>query len=981
MYRDKLEKIYWEETKRNLEEKDLTAKGVFEIFYGHLQQVFLHGILEREMEKDREIPRLSKELLEVFTKHMQRISLRTIILKMAKCEENGKLLGKTPQERYEDYQRRFLNNPEYLKELYNKYPDLYESIMRTLENWVHNIIEVLERFNKDKDEINQRFFAESPCREIQQISGGDSDSHRNGQRVFIVELDNGKSIVYKPRNLAVDKAYGIFLRWVYENTGISCWWYQVINKEKYGWCQWVTSDSCNSKEELARYYCRMGVLLCVSYLLGSEDIHYENFVAHGEFPVIIDLELAIGCYKTKEKIDLTMVERFYIESVLRSGILPSYVWNGKGNGINVGAMNGEGGQFMPALMPIVMNSGTVKMHIEYRHPVTGKGKNLATLNGEFFDPCEFLNEIQAGFEQAYDFLIKNKEKTVRMLDGFRDVPIRYLVRDTQQYSMILMTLGHPDLLTIGSDKQIVWNVLKNYVDDGRAAKWIWQQEIKELLQGDVPYFYYSVSGNRLCSGTGEMWEKYFEDTAMAGIHNRLNRMCNEDLQYQKKLIHRVLLLETKKVNTDNLFLRREILQHPVIAAGRKKVNQENEWEQDRIKTAEKIADILLENAVWSEDKTEVGWINTIVADHKGKNYMVRPMDFYLYGGLAGVALFMAQLEEKTKKSKYCNVRESLFQSLFRHTDTLIKNDKPKKFHTGAYCGEASIALSYLLLYSIKKDPIFLSYLQKQCQATAKQLEEDQEFDVLSGNAGAILVYLKAYELTGEKQYIEWARVAGDYLLQAATLYDYGMGWVNPSTGIALTGFAHGNAGIMLAFSMLGYYIREKKFFEAAYQAYQYEEYYYREDLKDWEDLRSNGHVPQENHGMAWCHGWGGIVMARISAMKYVNGRFQTELQKVRSFIKKKLVDQNSDKNILLGEKFCLCHGLFGNLAILKYIGLDQAEQVYGMIIEELCIKKVNIYKLLDTQESENYGLMGGIAGVGYSCLCNLDNVAKILCVK
>ena len=92
MYREKLEKIYWEETKRNLAEKDLTTKGVFEIFYGHLQRVFLQGILERGMEKDREIPGLSKELLEVFTKHMQRISLRTMILEMAKNRSNFRSL-------------------------------------------------------------------------------------------------------------------------------------------------------------------------------------------------------------------------------------------------------------------------------------------------------------------------------------------------------------------------------------------------------------------------------------------------------------------------------------------------------------------------------------------------------------------------------------------------------------------------------------------------------------------------------------------------------------------------------------------------------------------------------------------------------------------------------------------------------------------------------------------------------------------------
>ena len=48
----------------------------------------------------------------------------------------------------------------------------------------------------------------------------------------------------------------------------------------------------------------------------------------------------------------------------------------------------------------------------------------------------------------------------------------------------------------------------------------------------------------------------------------------------------------------------------------------------------------------------------------------------------------------------------------------------------------------------------------QCQVTAVGLAADREHDVLGGNAGAILVFLKAYHLTGREQYMAWAREAG-----------------------------------------------------------------------------------------------------------------------------------------------------------------------------------------------------------------------------
>ena len=104
----------------------------------------------------------------------------------------------------------------------------------------------------------------------------------------------GKFNVGKPRSLAMDEAYRKFLLWTCENIDMPYWWNEVWNRGDYGWCGLVTSTPCKSDNEMKRYYERNGILLCVSYLLGSGDIHYENLIAHGEYPVVIDLELAVG---------------------------------------------------------------------------------------------------------------------------------------------------------------------------------------------------------------------------------------------------------------------------------------------------------------------------------------------------------------------------------------------------------------------------------------------------------------------------------------------------------------------------------------------------------------------------------------------------------------------------------------------------------------------------------------------------------------
>ncbi|MCM1541436.1 MAG: type 2 lanthipeptide synthetase LanM [Blautia sp.] len=429
-------------------------QGVFEEYYEYLQQTVLHKIKENRKGME-EIPELAEELLEAFTKQVQTITIRTLILEMEICEENGMLKGAAIQERYEYFSEMFLGNPAYRKEIYEAYPMLYEGLVQTMDDFVRNMNELLDRFALDRKELNRRLYPENPCREIRKIGGGGSDSHRHGRWVLLLELDNGERLVYKPRSMAVDEAYAVFLGWVFENIGMSCWWYQAWDRGEYGWCQWVSSLSCISREELSRYYYRNGVLLCVSYLLGSEDMHYENLIAHGEYPVIVDLEMTVGSRGAGIEEGMSFTEQFYRDSVLQIGILPLYTWNEAGEGVNVGAINGEGGQLVPVVMPVVADPGTVRMHIEYRRPKMGEGKNLAILNGEFIEPYEFLQEIIEGFENAYSFFTRQREKTLEMLGLFRNVSVRYLVRDTQQYAMMLMTLGHPDLLVRDSDRKLI----------------------------------------------------------------------------------------------------------------------------------------------------------------------------------------------------------------------------------------------------------------------------------------------------------------------------------------------------------------------------------------------------------------------------------------------------------------------------------------------------------------------------------------------
>ena len=132
------------------------------------------------------MPELSEELTKVYLGQMKRITLRTLLLEMEICEEEGSLKGVTGQEKYACFEESFLGNPEYLREVYDAYPLMYEGMLSTLGNFVRNIEEALERFMEDRNGINSRFFQGNPCRNIRRIGGGGSDAHRQGRRVLVL---------------------------------------------------------------------------------------------------------------------------------------------------------------------------------------------------------------------------------------------------------------------------------------------------------------------------------------------------------------------------------------------------------------------------------------------------------------------------------------------------------------------------------------------------------------------------------------------------------------------------------------------------------------------------------------------------------------------------------------------------------------------------------------------------------------------------
>ena len=68
----------------------------------------------------------------------------------------------------------------------------------------------------------------------------------------------------------------------------------------------------------------------LGYTLGVTDLHGENVMAHGEHPVIIDLETCPGyIIQTEESSVRRKTETLLAKSVLHTGILPVLTWGSR----------------------------------------------------------------------------------------------------------------------------------------------------------------------------------------------------------------------------------------------------------------------------------------------------------------------------------------------------------------------------------------------------------------------------------------------------------------------------------------------------------------------------------------------------------------------------------------------------------------------------------------------------------------------------
>lgn len=870
---------------------------------------------------------------------LQAICMRTLIAEMHIYKSNGKLQGDNKREEYKFFCTSIISKIENIKQLMERYPVLCRCVEERIAYSVNFYKEIIDNFKKDKITIAEKIIKTEKDIYITAIKSKYSDVHKCGRQVVKIQINDKDEILYKPHAMENEKKFGELLEWLSNGLEMEQLKYSFLSYKDHSWCSIVKYKDCQSKKEMSRYYQRLGMQLFLAYFLGTHDLHCENIIASGEYPVLIDLEtlINISYIENRETVEAEMSYRL-AHSVLCTGLLPVYTWNKGGKGIDTSGMSGGAGERYPFKIPFIVESETSEMHIVYDYPKAKSNQNLARLRGRLCNPIEYEEELIEGFVEAYRYVLTNLKEFREKIESLECLKSRFLAMHTQRYSMALSSSYHPSLLQDGAERELF--LMSMWKGREECERELVENEILSLLQGDIPYYEYYLNSKNLYSGMGADMGERLAKKPITTLLEKIDDLSETDMNIQQNFIRIALELmpENRKKCENKAYYVKDNICTTVSE------NYKNIVDTSVMQLVKRI----FNEAIWNRDRNEVNWYQIKLSSEKNMTWDLGTMDMYLYSGLAGMLLLFYDMKFRIEKQKSEEIYGVLRKMLFLYTDQCVQSvDNVQSKKTGAYEGESSIIFAYLILYEKSQDLEYLEYAKKHAKVVGQLLDKDERYDMLSGNAGAAYVFLKLYDCTENKYYLEQAEHAIGILLQHAERQERGIGWRITRELPPMSGMAHGNAGILMPVIRLWKETGKKEYEELAEEIWEYENSLYDQRIENWHDVRSEDIKKEECGAVAWCHGAGGVLISRLYCNELVNDeKWKKRLENDIHRAYKKL------KHYWKRDSWSLCHGICGNLWILEKC-------------ERNCSSKWKEYmadfKMLP-QELVNPGLMNGYGG-------------------
>jgi type 2 lantibiotic biosynthesis protein LanM len=810
-----------------------------------------------------------------------------------------------------------------------KYPVLGRNVQKTCAAWLLNVQEFYQRFISDIDLLRSHFSLGEGDR-LTSVTPGAGDTHNGGRSVFLLSFESGARLVYKPRSTNPEKHFQELLAWI-NDAGFSppLKLMRTIDRGTYGWVEFVPHVLCDTPDEVEQFYRREGALLALAYAISATDMHFENIVAHGADPILVDLETVFHPFfhsdpQTSREACFAAIRG----SVMATAMLPEPELTSEKAVFDSSGIAATPGQRSPHRIIALQRLETSTPQISEVVGGVGSLHSRPQTDGKISIP-----DLIAGFTTAYELLKEHQTflfSELGPIARFRADQTRAVMRPTSLYATLLSDSTHPDFLRDELDRQQHFAKLVPASTHWPLVKRLIASELRQLDDNDIPFFHLTPATTSAHGADGTIVPGILAVAMMDTVKNKIAAFSPANLEKQIWFIRASL-------GYDHGYAR------PLEG-------DLSRYADPCLALAVKLGNELVRRLIIADDSASFLHIQALLddVDARHPHYNIHPARHGLYDGVGGAALFLAYLAHESGVEHFRTAAAALIGTI---KEELVHADDPS---ISAFSGTGATIYVLTHLGILWKDHALLDLAEGLLPGLAPRIADDKVFDIISGSSGLLLTLLPLAAQRPDGPALQLAIACAEHLLK--TDADGKENWrATPFQ----RGLSHGASGPALAFAELHRMTADPYYLATALSIADHERQLIGES--EWTDR----HHTATGHQCSWCHGAPGIALSRLATFA------ATKSTDIKVDIERTL--QETAQNYWQSSH-CLCHGTLGNVE--PFVVAAQIPEFAPGARELIEMARDNIvheiaevgWRSAQASQSLGHGLMTGLAGIGYGLL-------------
>lgn len=554
-----------------------------------------------------------------------------------------------------------------LAKFLTSYPVLTRLLVERVEDTVVYLYKILNCFAEDFYRLKSTFALSD--RRIGAISLGLGDAHANGETVCCVRIGS-QELIFKPRNNREALFYSALLEQLRAQTGNSCFAVYaplMVSLDNHCWIEKIENVPCETESGLLLFYQRLGAQVAVIHALNGIDFHYENIIACGSSPVMIDLECLFTLAMVDLRVDVPHGRALFktIKLNSRSVFATGFVPNSADSDNDQSGLSPQR-EFAAITKQLVHEQGfyCLKPHTVDNRPIM---RHLPIFEDEPRSVVDYKNAFFQGFEQGYDEIMNRRDAVLELLERHAEgLKTRVLIKNTRRYAAFIGMMTHPRFTQCQLKHELLLATLWSDLGDTLDEYEIPRHEINDLKKANVPCFTQSLLSNHLLDALGQTVALLPVERPFDSCRRKLEMLSPKDKAFQIHILQACLVTGA----IESLDRSHHLVAVPDLGRAH------------YLDGAIHIAGIIEKNRIDGEEG-DVGWTFMDTHPRTRRNFITH-MGNSLYNGMGGLAIFYLSLFRVSGETRHRDEAERILCAISQSQEHF-----PNKLAVSAYFGLTS----------------------------------------------------------------------------------------------------------------------------------------------------------------------------------------------------------------------------------------------------------------------------------------------------